>query len=98
MQKRSDVARRNKIEKMRLAGLYKPPKPEVYKYKRRADMPFWYELEQERVNEVLDENSNLSVDYEHDPEAHIELDHFELISRILDYKDLVKRYMTGSRI
>jgi hypothetical protein len=44
----------------------------------------------------MDENSLLSIDVDYDPEAAIELEYFERISRIVDYKDIILLYMRKS--
>ena len=33
-----------------------------YRYRQRADMPFWYDWEPKRYKDVLDDNSMLSID------------------------------------
>ena len=42
---------------------------------------------------MLNEDSNLSIDDDYDPEAGIDIEYFEEISRILDYKEAVVYFM-----
>ena len=47
-----------------------------YKYKQRAEMPFWYDKNPALYNDVLDENSFMSIDDNYDPEGHIKVEFF----------------------
>lgn len=69
-----------------------------YQYSVRADMPYWFDQNKEKYLRMLNDNSNLSIDDSYDPEAHIHLDHFETISRVLDYKDIVYRFMMNHKM
>ena len=64
-----------------------------YKYEPRANMPFWFDFEPNKFKEMLDQDSNMSIDDDWDPEANIYVKFFEEISRLLDFKDLLYRYM-----
>ncbi len=49
-------------------------------------MPWWYEADKNLYKEVLDDDPYMSIDDDYDPEAGIEIKHFIIISRILNYK------------
>lgn len=64
-----------------------------YRYKPRADMPFWYDWDPKHFKEKLNDDSMLSIDDEYDPEVGIELNHFVLISRLVKYKENFIKYL-----
>jgi len=67
-----------------------------YKYEPRAEMPFWYDFEPDKYQKELDLDSNLSIDDNYDPESAVKIEHFETISRLIDYKDNLIRFMKNS--
>lgn len=46
---------------------------------------------------ILDEDSMMSLDENYDPEVGIYITNFENISRMLDYKAVILKYMVGTR-
>ena len=74
----------------------KEVKKKDYKYEERAEMPFWFHDQAEKLHLELDEDSLLSIDAAYDPEKNIELKYFEEISRIVEYKDIMMRYFKKS--
>ena len=59
-------------------------------------MPFWWQANKDKYQQLLDDNSMLSVDAEYDPEAGLEIVNMESISRIIDYKAILVRFMKRS--
>ena len=60
-------------------------------------MPFWYMVKQDNYDKALNDDSLLSIDNDFDPEKNIEVVHFELLSRLVEYKDIVIRYIQRNR-
>ena len=46
---------------------------------------------------MLDDNSMMSIDEGYDPEKGIEIRFFEEISRMLDYKNVIFKFMVSNR-
>ena len=93
------VGKRNKPVKKPVAEEVKPvTTTKKYEYQVRADMPYWFDSNKEKYLSMLNDNSNLSIDDSYDPESHIHIEHFEAISRVLDYKDIVYRFMQNHKM
>ena len=56
-------------------------------------MPFWYDWDKDFYNKQLNDDSMLSIDDKYDPEKDIEVEHFIMISRLLNYKENIIRFI-----
>jgi len=56
-------------------------------------MPFWYDWAPDTYKEVLNEDDMLSIDDDHDPERGIEMTYFVLISRLLNFKESIMKFI-----
>jgi hypothetical protein len=64
-----------------------------YTYKERAVTPYWYDQDPKMYIEALNEESMMSIDSAYDPEFGVDIRFYEEISRMLDYKKVIHKYM-----
>ena len=68
-----------------------------YRYDPRAEMPYWFEEQAHELQHALDQDSNLSIDEDYDPEADYNIFYFEEISRALPHLSVLMKYLRRSQ-
>jgi len=60
-------------------------------------MPYWFDQEPDVYIDKLNENSMMSIDQDYDPEKDIVIQNFEHISRALDYKPSLIKFLQQNK-